>query len=102
MKLKTHNLDTLLEYDNICISNIYYTNFLDITLDNTLYQKTHKDQISPKLSSACWTIGVLKQMLPHKILVMVHYDYFHWIMNNGTFWEVIFLIASIFFGCKRK
>jgi hypothetical protein len=48
----THNLDTLLEYDNKCISNIYYTNFLDIILDNTLCQKTHKDQISPKVSSA--------------------------------------------------
>jgi hypothetical protein len=42
----------LLEYDNRCISNIYYTYFLDITLDNTLHQNTHKDQISPKLSSA--------------------------------------------------
>jgi len=40
----THNLDTLLEYDNRCISNTYYTNFLDITLENTLYQKTHKDK----------------------------------------------------------
>jgi len=92
----------LLEYDNIRISNIYYTNFLDMTLDNTLYQKTHKDQISPKLSSAHWAIRVLKQMLPHKRLVMVHYAYFHGIMNYGIFWEGTLLIALIFFGCKKS
>lgn len=50
----------LLEYDKRCISNTHYTNFPDITLDSTLYQKIHKGQISPKLSSASQAIRVLK------------------------------------------
>jgi hypothetical protein len=53
----THNLDTVIEYDNRCISNISYTNFLGITLDITLEWKTHVDQLLPKLSSACYTIS---------------------------------------------
>jgi hypothetical protein len=32
----THNLDTVIECDHRCISNISYTNFLAITLDSTL------------------------------------------------------------------
>jgi hypothetical protein len=32
----THNLDTVIECDHRCISNISYTNFLGTTLDSTL------------------------------------------------------------------
>ena len=37
-----------------------------MTLDNTLYWKTHIDQLLCKLSSACYTISVFKQIMPQE------------------------------------
>ena len=70
------NLDTVIENDNRLISNIFHTNFLGMTLDNTLYWKAHIDQLLPKLSSACYAINVFKQIMPQETLVMVDYAIF--------------------------
>jgi len=40
-----------------------YTKFMGTTLDNTLYWKTHIDQLLPKLSLAYYTIRVIKQTM---------------------------------------
>jgi len=52
-----------------------YTNFLGITLDITLEWKTHIDQLLPKLSSACYTVRILEQIMPQETLVMAYYHY---------------------------
>ena len=40
-----------------------YTKFMGTTLDNTLYWKTHIDQLLTKLSLAYYTIRVIKQTM---------------------------------------
>jgi hypothetical protein len=45
------------------IINTYSTNFLGLTLDSTLSWKTHIDQLSSKLNSACYVIRSLKSVI---------------------------------------
>ena len=40
------------------INNVYYTNFLGLTLGNTLSWKPHIDHLASKLNSACYVIGL--------------------------------------------
>jgi type I restriction-modification system DNA methylase subunit len=89
----------VIEYDSRHISDIFCTNFLDTTLDSTVYWKTHIDQLLYKLSSSCYAVRILKQIVPQEMSVMVYYAYFH--SGNGIF-SVILLTASIFFGWKNK
>jgi hypothetical protein len=43
--------------------------------------------INDKLSSACYTVRVMKQYMPLKTLIMIFYAYFHSLMNYGLiFW----------------
>ena len=48
------------------IINTYSTNFLGLTLDSTLSYKTHIDQQSSKLHSACYVIRSLKSVISKK------------------------------------
>jgi hypothetical protein len=67
----------VIEYDSRHVSDIYFTNFLGTTLDSTVYWKTHIDQLLHKLSSSCYVVRVLKQIVLQEMLVMVYYAYFH-------------------------
>jgi len=52
-----------------------------------LYWKSHRDQLLPKFSAACYASRVLKPFMTQEILVMVYYVYFHPIMNYAIiFW----------------
>jgi hypothetical protein len=83
----THSLDTKFEYNNRIIACISYTKFHGITIENMLYWKSHRDQLLPKFSAACYAIRVLKPLMIQEILVMIYYTYFHSIMNYGViFW----------------
>jgi len=68
-------------------ANVYNTEFLGVTLDNTLSWRTHIDTIIPKLSSACFSLRVVKPFLSLDSLKMVYYSYFHSVMTYGLiFW----------------
>ena len=66
----------MIEYDSKHISDIFCANFLGTTLYSTVCWKTHIDQLIRNLSS-CYTVRVLKQIMPQETLVMVYYAYFH-------------------------
>jgi len=69
------------------IVNVYNTTFLGLTLDNTLSRRTHIDTIIPKLSSASFSLRVVKPFLSLDSLKMVYYSYFHSVMTYGLiFW----------------
>ena len=92
----------MIEYDNRHIPNISCTNFIGITLDSTVYWKTHIDQLIPKLSSSCYALGVLKQIMPKEKLVMVYYTYFPSVRNYGIiFWDYSSYSMNIF-RLKKK
>ena len=63
------------------------TNFLGLTLDNTLSWKTHIDQLSPKLNSACYVIRSLRSVISTKNLRKIYFSYVHSIIAYGViFW----------------
>jgi hypothetical protein len=69
------------------INNNSSTNFLGLTLDSTLSWKTHIDQLSSKLNSACYLIRSLKSVISTKNLRTIYFSYVHSIIVYGIiFW----------------
>jgi hypothetical protein len=68
-------------------ANSYNTKFLGLTLDNTLSWKVYIDSVVPRLSSACFSMRMVKPLLSQEELKMVYCSYFHSIMSYGIiFW----------------
>lgn len=67
----------MIEYDSKHISDVFCTNFLGTTLDSTVCWKPHIDQLLRELSSSCYTVRVLKQIMPQETLVMLYFAYFN-------------------------
>jgi hypothetical protein len=76
-------LDLNIFHENQKIVNIQSTKFLGLILDNTFSWKAHIDSVTPKLSSACYAIRILKPLLSQETLKMVYCSYFHSIMTYG-------------------
>jgi hypothetical protein len=68
----TRSLDIRVEYDNRFIANTYFTRFLELTIDNMLYWKSHRDELLPKLSTACCAIRVIQPVMSEETLVMIY------------------------------
>jgi len=50
--------------------------------------KVHSDHLTPKLTSAWYVIGTLKQIMSQGTLIMINYAYFHSLMTQGIiFWD---------------
>jgi hypothetical protein len=74
-------------HGNKKIANVYNTEFLGLTLDNTLSWRTHIDTIIRKLSSASFALRVVKPFLSQDSLKIVYYSHFHSVMTYGLiFW----------------
>ena len=62
------------------------TNFLGLTLDSTLSRKTHINQLSSKLNSACHIIRSLKSLISTRN-IRLYFSYVHSIIAYGIiFW----------------
>jgi hypothetical protein len=59
------------------INNSCSTNSLGLTLNNTLSRKTHIDQLSPKLNSACYVIGSTRSVISMKNFRTIYFSYVH-------------------------
>ena len=69
------------------IKNTCSTNFLGITLDSSPSWKTHIDQLSSKLNSACYVIRSLKSVISTKNLRTIYFSYMHSTIAYGIiFW----------------
>jgi hypothetical protein len=84
MTKNSSSIDFDIMYGNKNITNVYTTKFLGLTLDNTLSWRTHIDAIKPKLSSASFTMRVVKPFWSQDSLKMVYYTYFHSVMTCGS------------------
>jgi len=63
------------------IINTYSTNLLGLTMDSTLSWKTHIDQLSTKLNSACYVIRSLKSVISTMNLRTIYFSYVHSVMT---------------------
>jgi len=80
-------VDIHISYKANLINNTYNTNFLCLTLDSTLSWKTHIDQLSAKLNSACYIIRSLRSIISTKYLRTIYFSYVHSIIAYGIiFW----------------
>jgi hypothetical protein len=80
-------VDIHISYKDNLISNTYSTNFLGLTLDSTLSWKTHTDQLSSKLNSACYIIRSLRSIISTKNLRTIYFSCVHSIIA----YSIIFL-----------
>jgi hypothetical protein len=84
------------------IINTYSTNFLGCTLDSTLPWKTHIDQLTSKLNSACYVIRSLKSVISTMNLRTIYFSYVYSIITYGIiFWGNSFDSYNIFKLQKR-
>jgi predicted membrane protein len=81
-------VDIHISYKADIINNTSSTNFLGLTLDSTLSRKTHIEQLSFKLNSACYLIRSLRSIISTKNLRTIYFSYVHSIMTYGIiFWS---------------
>jgi len=78
-------VDIHISYKANLINNTYSTNFLGLTLDSTLSWKTHIDQLSSKLNSACYVIRSLRSVIPTKNFF---YLFIYFISNRSTMYSI--------------
>jgi len=80
-------VDLPIRYKDNLINNTYSTNFLGLTLDSTLSWKTHVDQLSSKLNSACHIIRTLGPIISIENLLSIYFSYVHSVITYGIiFW----------------
>jgi hypothetical protein len=90
MHFKTKNnqtTDIKVKYEDKLINPLNNIKFLGIYINETLTWSIHLDQLTKKLSAACYAIRVFKHFMPLKTLIMTYYAYFHSLMDYGIiFW----------------
>ena len=78
-------VDIHISYKANLINNMYSTNFLGLTLDRTLSWKTHIDQLSSKLNTACYIIRSLRSIISTKNRT-IYFSNVHTIIAYGIIW----------------
>jgi hypothetical protein len=72
-----------ISYKNRYIVNDTITRFLGITIDSSLSWKNHIDELTVKLSKACYAVRSLRPFVSHESLRITYYSYFHTVMSYG-------------------
>jgi hypothetical protein len=81
------NTEITVNYCNNVIPNSTEVKFLGIIVESTCNWKAHISQLMPKLRKACYTMRVIKPIMPTETLKMVCYCYFQSLLNYGIiFW----------------
>jgi len=68
---------THISYKDNPINITSCTNFVGLTLDSTLSWKTHINQLSSKLNTACYVIRSLKSVISPRNLRTIYFSYLH-------------------------
>lgn len=84
------------------IHNVEKTNFLGIEIDNHLSWKPHCEKLKTKLSSACYTIKVIKRLTNAETAKLVYYANFESLLTYGIEnWGASVHVKSVFKIQKR-
>jgi hypothetical protein len=105
----TFNSGTSVRYHNNTISNRTNLSILGKVMEISCTWKAHISQLMPKFCKACYSVRVIKPIIPTETIKMVYYSYFHSLLTygiiflgNSSFSEQIFRIQKriIRVGCK--
>jgi hypothetical protein len=98
----TFNSGTSVRYHNNTISNSTNVKILRIVMGSSCTWKAHISQLMPKLCNACYSMRVIKPIMPTETLKMVYYSYFYSLLTYGIiFWASASFSEQIFRIQKR-
>ncbi|PNF20902.1 hypothetical protein B7P43_G11183 [Cryptotermes secundus] len=96
------NTGVMVNYCNNVIPNSTEVKFLGIIVESTCTWKAHISQLIPKLCKACYSMRVIKPIMPTETLKMIYYCYFHSLLTYGIiFWGNTSFSVQIFRIQKR-
>jgi hypothetical protein len=81
---KHHTTNIQIHHNNEYITNVTQTNFLRLTLDDTLMWKQHIDLLIKKMSSMSYALNQVKYTFPIETLKLIYYAHVHSIMSYGV------------------
>jgi hypothetical protein len=70
--MKHHKVNMQIHHNHNYISNVTQTNFLGLTLDDTLMWKQQTDQLIKRMSSASYALRQVKYSLPTETLKIIY------------------------------
>jgi hypothetical protein len=79
----TFNNGTSVRYPNNMILNITNVRILGIVMESSCTWKAHISQLMPKLCNTCYSMRVIKPIMPTETLKMVYYSYLHLLLTYG-------------------
>ena len=86
-------IDIVNGYNNNPIANTYNTKFLGIVTESSLSWEAHRDQLIPKLGTACYSITAIEPFMSQDTLKLVYYSYFHTLVNYEIiFWGILHIV----------
>ena len=98
----TPSYDINIDCDNNLITSVDNIKFLGIHLQDSIKWNCHIEHILPKLSSACYIMRNIRQIMPINTLKTVYYSYFNAIITYGLpFWGNSPHSTKIFIMQKR-
>jgi hypothetical protein len=96
------NSETLVTYHNNAILSSSSAKFLGIVIESSCTWKAHISQLMPKLCKACYSVRVIKPIMPSVTLKMAFYSYFHSLLFFGIIFGAIPLIVCTSIELKKK
>ena len=98
----TQKLDLNITLMNNQITNSKNTKFLGLNIDETLSWKSHINQISLRLSSACYAIKVITPLMSEDTLKMIYYSYVHSIITYGKILGGNLPLKNVIFKIQKR
>jgi hypothetical protein len=93
----SYEIDIKISCHNKLIKETKNTKFLGLDIDSSLSWKNHIDQITFKLSRACYAIRYVKNFMSQDTLRAIYFSYFHSILSYGIiFWGNSAYSSNIF------
>jgi len=82
-----YNVNTLIKYDQECITSASEIKFLGLTVDDTLSWKHHIEQALNTMCTACYALRNTKHIAPIDMLRVIYFAHIHSIISYGIiFW----------------
>ena len=98
----SHEINVKISCNNKLITETKNTKFLGLDIDSTLSWKTRINQMTFKLSRACYAIRYGKHFMSQDTLRTIYFSYFHSIVSYGIiFWGNSAYSSNIFKIQKR-
>jgi hypothetical protein len=97
-----YNITTQINYDQKSISNVTETKFLGLIIDSTLSWKQHTDQVTNKISTACYALRNIKYIVPLDMLRLIYFAHIHSIISYGIIFWGGFSCANKVFILQKK